>query len=466
MQNSKPNQQEGNPSDLTTGSIPHHLLRMTGPIILSHILQDAFNVVDMICVGRLGAVSLAAVTISGNLLRLIGVLSLGISTGTVILISQLIGAKKQEQAEDLATQALILAVAFSGLISVVGYFSAEFGLRILGAEPGVIQQGKTYMQITLVGSITMFTSMTLGAIYRSTGDTMTPMVVLILSTILNIILDLVLIFGLLGFPRLEVAGSAYATVIGRGVGALALLLLCISGRKGLYIRYRRPNFDKMWQIMRLGIFSAMQGFWRHLSRIGFIWFVAKHGTLAVAAYGVCMRLRVFVMNPGFALAGAVAPMVGQNIGAKQIDRARASAKFGTIVAVAMMTVVGLVVFIIPDLSIYLFINDSKVIGIGRVFLRYLAPTFGFIAFSLVLGRALNGTGDTFWPMTLTFFSQGGLLIAFLLIQMIWQQVDLLVIWIGISVSNIVQGVMMWTAYRWRMGKIDHRAKVTVAGVES
>jgi putative MATE family efflux protein len=318
----------------------------------------------------LGAVPLAAVTISGNLLRLIGVFSLGISTGTVILISQLIGAKKQEQAEDLATQALILATVFSGLISVVGYFSAEFGLRMLGAEPGVIQLGKTYMQITLVGSITMFASMTLGAIYRSTGDTVTPMVVLILSTILNIVLDLVLIFGLLGFPRLGVAGSAYATVIGRGVGALVLLLLCISGQKGLYVRYRRPNFDKMWQIMRLGIFSAMQGFWRHLSRIGFIWFVAKHGTLAVAAYGVCMRLRVFVMNPGFALAGAVAPMVGQNIGAKRIDRARTSAKFGTIVAVAMMTVVGLVVFIIPDLSIRLFINDSTVIEIGRVFLRY------------------------------------------------------------------------------------------------
>ena len=172
----------------------------------------------------------------------------------------------------------------------------------------------------------------------------------------------------------------------------------------------------MWQIIQLGIFSAMQGFWRHLSRIGFIWFVAKHGTFAIAAYGVCMRLRVFVMNPGFALAGAVAPIVGQNIGAKSIDRAKSAVSFGTKLAVIMMATIGLILFLIPDLAISLFSKNPKVIEIGCIFLRYLTPSFGFIALSLVLGRSLNGTGDTFWPMALTFISQGGLLALFVIIS--------------------------------------------------
>ena len=444
-------------TDLTVGSIPGHLLQMTGPIILSHILQDAFNIVDMICVGRLGADALAAVTISGNLLRLITIFALGISTGTVILLSQSIGAKKKIQAQSLAVQALFLSIAFSLLVAVFGYFFAEFGLRFLGADPAVIQLGTAYMRVILLGSITHFSSMTLSAIYRSTGDTITPMQVLILSTVLNIGLDLVLIFGLMGFPELGVIGSAYATVIGRGVGVLILLFLCLSGRKGLLIRYHRPNFNQMWQIIQLGIFSAMQGFWRHLSRIGFIWFVAKHGTFAIAAYGVCMRLRVFVMNPGFALAGAVSPIVGQNIGAKSIDRAKSAVSFGTKLAVIMMATIGLVLFLIPDLAISLFSKNPKVIGIGCTFLRYLTPSFGFIALSLVLGRSLNGTGDTFWPMALTFISQGGLLALFVIISFFWNQVDLMVIWIGISVSNLFQGGMMWLAYHWRMAKVVHKA---------
>ena len=441
-------------TNLTIGSVPRHLLQMTGPIILSHILQDAFNIVDMICVGQLGADALAAVTISGNLLRLIAIFSLGISTGTVILLSQAIGAKKQDEAESLATQALILATAFSTLVAIVGYFLAEFGLRFLGAEQTVVELGTVYMQVILLGSITHFSSMTLSAVYRSTGDTMTPMLVLILSTVLNIGLDLVLIFGMMGFPKLGVVGSAYATVIGRGVGVLILLFLCLSGRKGLSIRYSPPDFNQMWKIIQLGVFSAMQGFWRHLSRIGFIWFVAKHGTFAIAAYGICMRLRVFVMNPGFALAGAVSPIVGQNIGAKSIDRARTAVSFGTKVAVALMSTIGLTLFLIPNLAIGLFSSNPKVIEIGCIFLRYLTPSFGFIALSLVLGRALNGTGDTFWPMALTFISQGGLLVIFLVISSIWHQVDLLVIWVGISASNLLQGGMMGLAYHRRMNKIE------------
>ena len=146
----------------------------------------------------------------------------------------------------------------------------------------------------------------------------------------------------------------------------------------------------------------------------------------------------------------------QNIGAKSIDRAKSAVSFGTKLAVIMMATIGLILFLIPDLAISLFSKNPKVIEIGCIFLRYLTPSFGFIALSLVLGRSLNGTGDTFWPMALTFISQGGLLALFVIISFFWNQVDLMVIWIGISVSNLFQGGMRWVAYHWRMAKVEQK----------
>ena len=217
--------------DLTRGSIFRHLLRLSVPIIFSYILQDAFNIVDMIFVGRLGPGAIAAVGVSGNLLRLIGVFTLGISTGAGIMVAQYLGARDLAQAEHIAMQAILLAVFFSVGVTLIGYPLAEYGLlAVRMVDPEVLRLGTTYMRITLLGISTMFVSMALGSIFRSGGDSFTPMVVLVFSTLINIVLDPLLIFGLWGFPRLGVAGSAYATLIGRGVGAVVLLYLCWTDR--------------------------------------------------------------------------------------------------------------------------------------------------------------------------------------------------------------------------------------------
>ena len=185
--------------DLTQGSLLRHLLRLAGPIILSYILQEAFNIVDMIFVGRLGAGAIAAVGVSGNLIRLIGVFSLGISTGSGIMVAQYLGARNLAQAEHIAMQSILLAVFFSIGVTLVGYPLAEQGLlAVRMRDPEVLRLGTTYMHIILAGISTMFVSMTLGSIFRAGGDTITPMIVLIFATLINITLDPLLIFGLWG----------------------------------------------------------------------------------------------------------------------------------------------------------------------------------------------------------------------------------------------------------------------------
>ena len=443
--------------DLTQGSLLRHLIRLAVPITFGYILQDAFNVVDMIFVGRLGPASIAAVGVSGNLLRLIGVFSLGISTGAGIMVAQYLGARNHAQTGHVAMQAILLAFFFAIGIGIVGYPLAEFGLRAVRTiDPEVIQLGTTYIHIILVGISTMFLSMTLGSIFRAGGDAVTPMVVLIFSTLINITLDPLLIFGLWKFPKLGVAGSAYATVIGRGIGVIILLFLCFSGRAPISFRHihLRADLVEMLDILRLGIYSSMQGFWRHLSRLGFLWVIGPYGKYAFAAYTICMRLRILVMNPGFGIANAVAPVVGQNLGANQIDRAEKTTRMGNIVGTSLMAGIGTLFLIFPQVFIQIFTNDLEVIKIGSVYLQFLSPTFGFIAFSLVLGKALNGAGDTFSPMIITLAAQIGVGLG--LVILFSHFYGLNGVWIGIALSNVVQGIAMWIWYRtgrWKTKKI-------------
>jgi putative MATE family efflux protein len=463
--------------DLTQGSILRHLLLLTLPLIASHTLQDAFNFVDMVFVGRLGTGALAAIAVSGNLLRLISVLGLGISTGTVIMVSQFVGAKQRSEGENIAMQALILAVVCALGIACIGYPLAELGLKFLGKDEEIVAFGTPYLRVMLLGGVVMFLSMALGSIFRGAGDAITPMNILILSTVFNIVLDAVLIFGFWKFPALGVVGSAYATIIGRGVGVVIMLYLCFSGRGPVSLKHvdRRINLSVMKKILTLGIFSSMQGFLRHVSRVGFISVVAFYGKNVVAAYGICMRLRVFVMNPGFGVANAVAPMVGQNLGAQQIDRAERSVRIGNALAIAVMSLIGILFLFFPHWFVGWFIDQKfpdilhprftgrlmewfvhnpAVLGIGGIYLRVLALTFGFIAASLVLGRALNGAGDTISPMVITGIAQIG--IGLILVIILSRLVGIVGIWLGIALANVVQGFMMWLWYRrgtWKLKRL-------------
>ncbi|HHZ93775.1 TPA: MATE family efflux transporter [Candidatus Poribacteria bacterium] len=433
--------------DLTTGKITQNLVYLAIPILMTYILQDAFEVIDMIFIGQLGSPKLAAVAMSGNILRLVTVIGLGISTGATVVVSQSIGAKKQAEGENIALQSLLLSVFFSVGICGIGYPLSAFSLRILGAAPEIVLLGVPYMQITFLGLIMRFLSMTLNSIYRGAGDAVTPMLVLIFATVLNIILDWLLIFGKLGFPELGIVGSAYATVIGRSASVLIMLYICFRSRGAISLKHAdwRINLSEMGKILKLGIFSAMQGFWRHLSRLGFLRVVASYGTNAVAAYAICMRLRVLVMTPGFAIAGAVSPMVGQNLGARLVHRARKSAQVGNWLAIFVMIGIGFPFLFFPEFFVSIFTQDQAVIRIANVYLRYLSPTFGFIAMSLVLGRAMTGSGDTLSPMAITLVSQCG--IGLMLVIVLSHTINIIGIWLGIALSNVVQGILMWIRYK-------------------
>ena len=442
--------------DLTEGSIVRNIWHLSWPIMIGNLLQNAFNIVDMIFVGRLGPSAIAAVGMSGIILGILFVAIFGIHMGTVALVARAIGAKRKSEAENVAMQSLILGLFCYVAIAVIGHPLAPYILEMLGASEDVIPQGVGYMRVMFLGSFTMILSITLASVLRAAGDAITPLIILAVSTVVNICLDPLLIFGYWGLPELGVAGSAVATVIARGVGVGIFLWIFHRGRAIVHLDIAKAKIDfpTMQRIVRIGVFSSIQAILRNVSGLILTRLVAIYGTYAVAAYVVGMRLQMIVLMPGFGFATAVATLVGQNLGAEKPQRAARTAWITVALGAGIMVFLGIVYIAFSRSIIGVFNDHPEVMKTGVVYLRIIASTFGFIGLAIILGRALNGAGDTVSPMVMTAIGLLGFRIGLSLI--LAQKMALMGIWFGIASSSIIQGLMVgfwFSTGRWKLKQV-------------
>jgi len=440
--------------DLTEGNIIKNMWHLALPMMAANLLHNVFNIVDMFFVGKLGPEAIAAVAMSGILLGVIWTGIMGVSVGTVAMVARFFGARDFEGANSVTTQSLLLGILGSIPITIFGYLLAEPILRLLGAQGEVLSLGISYLRIISLGSITVFLYFLLSSALRGAGDAVTPLKILILCTILNIILDPLFIFGLWVFPRWEVAGSAFATVLSRGLGMIILLYLLLRGRSLLHISLKgvRLDFEIIWRITRIGIFGSIQMLMWTISDLIFIRIVAIYGTFALAAYGIGMRIIFTVMMPGFGLAQAAATMVGQNLGAGKPKRAEKSAWISTGFYEIFMVISAAVFFLWSRDVVKFFSSDPEVISMGETYMRLVALSFVFIALSIVLGRAMMGAGDTLSPTIITGISLFLVRIPLALFLAQTRDLGTLGLWAGIAASNLAQGLFMtfwFTRGRWK-----------------
>jgi len=228
-----------NRPDLTQGRILRNIWYLALPMMLANLLQDAFNLVDMYFVGKLSPSAIAAVSMSGIILGLIMTAVMGISLGTIALVSRAVGEKDIDKANEVVGQSLLLGLFITVIVTILGYLFAAPMLRALGAEEEVVIQGVSYIRIMCLGSVTIFLTILMFSALRGAGDPIIPMIILVISTLLNIILDPIMIFGLYGFPRLEVGGSALATVISRTVALVMVLWALVREKSIIKLRAKR-----------------------------------------------------------------------------------------------------------------------------------------------------------------------------------------------------------------------------------
>ncbi len=439
------------PGALTVGPLRPVILRLAAPAVAMMACHFCFNLIDSIWVGRLiGPAALAAVSTAGFYVWVL--LSLGemVEVGLIAVAARRHGEGFPDAAARAAGGAVLYALAAGALVSLLGFAVTDALFRLMTVPPDVARLGHAYLTTWLVGGPLVFGFFAVEATFRASGDTRTPFLLLAASVLLSVGLDPLLIAGIGPFPRLGVEGAATASVMVRGGGFL--IGVAIALKRGL-IRLDAPDWRAVPTVLRVGAPLSVAGVL--LSGV-YMWltrFTSRFGTPALAALGVGHKVEGlgFIAISGFALSASA--LVGQNLGAKQEDRARQAVRM-TVRYCLMVTVTTAVAFLtIPQTLVALFTSDPAVIADGALYLRVIAFSQIGQTFELIFEGALAGAGYTFWPQVVST-SVTALRVP---LGAWWSgAIGLLGIWLALSLTAISRGIAMalfWTRGAWRRGRV-------------
>ena len=444
--------------DLTSGEIGRPLFYLALPIVVTNVLQTAYNLADTFWLGRYSTEALAAISFAFPMVFLLISLGLGVSVAGSVLVAQHTGAEEPREAEYAASQTVTFAVIVASLLGAVGFLAVESVAGVLGAQPAVQPLVGDYMRVISLGLPLMFGFFVFISLMRGYGDTITPMLVMFGTVVLNIAIDPFLIFGWWVFPELGVEGAAIATVFSRGVAFLVGIWIMLDGRRGVRIRLRQmaPDLGYARKLFRIGVPASVEGTGRSLSVNLLLLVVGLFPTTVVAGFGISIRVFSVIFLPAIAVARGVETMTGQNIGAGKPDRAAAAAKVAAKVMFGVLAVAGVIVWLAAAPIAAVFTNDPAVIEVTREFLRWVAPTFGFIGMMRAYTGSFRGAGKTLTAAAISITMLGLIRLPLAYFGVVppfgIESLGTTGIWIAFAVSNTAGALIAYAWYQrgtWR-----------------
>jgi putative MATE family efflux protein len=382
--------------DLTDGSIPKSLFFLSFPIVITNLLQVGYNLADTFWLGRYSTEALAAISLGFPLVYLFISLGLGLTIAGSVLVAQHTGAGQSAEAEYAASQTVVFTLLAGVGLGAVGFsFVAEL-LQIFGAERAVLALATDYMEVISLGLPFLFGFTVFIALMRGAGDTITPMVVMFGTVVLNVAIDPLLIFGVGWIPELGVEGAAVATVFSRGAAMVVGIWIMLRGSHGIQIHLRQmvPNLGYSRKLLRIGVPASVENTGRAISVNAVLIIVTLFSTSVVAAFGVGVRVFSMIFMPAIAIDRGVEAMTGQNIGAGREDRVVATNRFAAKTSFLILSILGVVTFVFAPEIIRLFDDSPAVVSEGATFLRWIAPTFGFVGVLRAYSGGFRGAGKT------------------------------------------------------------------------
>lgn len=434
------------------GSMGKAILALAVPVVINSFLQTMYNLTDTYWLGQLGTNELAAINLVSPLQQIVVNFGSGLTVAGAVLIAQLIGASKKEEAASMASQIFVCAMIFSIICAGVIAIFTPTVVNWLGADEPTAKVANVYLRIVILDMPFLYMVNIFAAIRQAQGDTVSPMFLNLIGILLNVILDPLLMIVI----HWGAAGAALATVIAKAVPAMISLVILKRDTTGVRIRLKGFRFEKskMKSILTVGLPTAIGG---STMQLGFLLMsrnVYVYGTGAMAAYGIGNKVNGLITLPSNGIGSAVATIVGQNIGANQIDRAEKGYKIARRVSVIFLFVGGLILSrpFLSEAIVGLFSTDEEVIAMAADFLSIMALWCFTNGIYNSTSGLFQGSGHTEVTMAVDATRLWVFRFATLYVCENWLHMGVRSIWYSVVVSNALSSVILYVVYRTGLWK--------------
>lgn len=385
------------PIDMTAGVPGKQIVAFAVPMLIGNIAQQLYNTVDSIIVGRyVGDNALAAVGSAGPILNLLLVLFVGIAVGAGIMVSQYFGAKEREDLSGTIGSCVTLTAISSLFIMAVGPMVSKPLLELLGTPDSILGWCESYLNIIFIGIAGLAYYNILSGVLRGLGDSVSALVYLLVSTVINIVLDILFVANF----NMGVAGVALATAIAQAISAILCLmkLMRMSEVFDFRKKYLKLHKKYAWMTIRLGLPSGLTQAIFSMAMIIVQSLTNSFGELFIAANVIVMRVDGFAMMPNFSFGTAMTTYAGQNVGAKEYERVEQGAKQGTWIAMGVSAFITVLILIFGKYLMGIFTETEELVDMSMRMMRILAVGYIAMAVTQSLSGVMRGAGDTMTPM--------------------------------------------------------------------
>ena len=429
--------------DFTEGNIFKQLVLFSGPIMITNLLQASYQFIDSLWVGNLiGADALGAVAISSTVIFTVLSFVIGLNNAALTILSQQKGKRSETGLRRYLNAFVVLLTGMSILLGIAGFMLAEPLLLLLGTPESMLAMAVSYLRINFIGILFLFGYNFIGTVYRSVGDSKTPLYFVLAAVILNTVLDPLFIY-VFGWG---VEGAAYATILSQGVAFAWGAIHSVRNKLVPFSKPHIPARKEVMDILKLGIPAGLQMSVISAGVMAIMSVVASFGPAVVAGYGAAQRLDSLIMLPAQALGTAVNSMAGQNIGAGRWDRVHRITLYGFIYNLIVMFALAILIVLFADYGIRLFITEPEAADFGTNYLKAIALFYPFLGINFVLNGAVRAAGAMFQVLVLNIISFWILRypITYILSDMMGEKG----IALGMGVSFVISSVAAFLYYRY------------------
>jgi len=369
------------------------------PIMFNNLIQTLYSLADMYWVSKLGAVEVASTGFIWPVLFLILSIGMGLTIAGTSLISQYLGSREKNQANEIASQIFLVAIMLGLILSIIGYFSTPYIIKLMGANSELYSYSSKYLSIMFLDIPCYFIFLVFGAIRQAEGDTFSPMLLNIIGAIINVILDPILIFNF----HMGIGGAAIATVLSKVIFIPYVIFLLFRQQETVHIPIKLLKLKRkiILTILKVAVPTCIG---QSFSSLGFIFlnsFIISYGNDTMAAFNIGNSINSIVMMPALGIGTALASVVGQNLGANRTDRAKLAFKTALYLSIIILIIGGSILFLFAGNVIKIFVPEAKDIGVivqGKYYLKIISAGLPLMGIFQVLIGIFQGSGHTIYSM--------------------------------------------------------------------